>query len=131
MSKVNLAMGSEAPLEIHEIIQRPETNMDGIMCEQFVPEMLVEWPHENPSKAAMRAAGFFYYPKESSLDRVKCLHCEEELDDWGIEDHKKPFTRHQEASPGCPFVEAIELGLEPPLLPYFCIPRPSRRSEIQ
>lgn len=79
----------------------------------------IRWPHELPSERAMSGAGFYHDPTSESPDKSYCMHCEIELSDW--EPDQKPFLRHQTVNPDCPFVQATEMGLRPPILPRFVL----------
>jgi Inhibitor of Apoptosis domain/BTB/POZ domain len=103
----------------HPLIKGLITRMDMAACQANLRKNSVKWPHQNPSTSAMRAAGFFHYPEDEPElhDQVKCIHCDMEFFGWMKKE--QPFTKHRETRPQCPFVVAVEMGLEPPLLPYF------------
>lgn len=82
-----------------------------------LPEMVTDWPHAVPSTEAMRAAGWYHFPAAKDSDQVRCLYCGTVAENWKAQD--LPFKVHRETDPDCPFVQAVEAGLQPPLLPRF------------
>jgi hypothetical protein len=122
------AKGSKTAL--NPLIEQLNKNIENAACEDFRPIMTAKWPHKNLSTEAMRRAGWYHHPEPGKLDRVRCLHCGSEAYDWG--DQARPFWEHQQKNEDCAFVEAVDLGLKPPLLPYFYVrytPRRTKKSD--
>jgi hypothetical protein len=101
----------------HKLIQTINHNLSKAAVRCYLPDVSAEWPQNLPSKPAIRAAGLYYAPTKDKPDRVLCLHCEVELSGWPV--GYKPFKAHRKEESDCPIVQAVESGLEPPLLPYF------------
>jgi hypothetical protein len=77
-----------------------------------------DWPLSTPSTVMMRAAGFYHCPTVNWRDSTRCVHCDTVIVGWK-ERHVDPIKRHEKHAPQCKFVEAVKLGLDPPLLPFF------------
>ncbi|RKF75336.1 putative at hook domain-containing protein [Golovinomyces cichoracearum] len=65
-----------------------------------------KWPHESKKGwkchvKQMIEAGWKYTPTPESNDMVTCSYCNLALSNWGKND--KPFDKHCECSPDCPF----------------------------
>jgi len=71
-------------------------------------ETFHNWPVEFLDKNLLAVSGFYYTDVK---DVVCCAFCGVQLGEWKQEDF--PLSEHKHWSPGCPFINGLNVGNKP------------------